>query len=136
MDIAEPVRVTLLGEQHALVLPDFATREEIATAYVDARNAPANVQLRALSAAVGLCTRIGRHAGADYAAHGFRVLSYGGEVYSYLRSNGATPAQIAEAAATIVRAISDGLWPRRQEVQAELGNSEGGAAPGTAPPSP
>lgn len=136
MDNAEPARVTLLGEQHAVVLPDFATREEIAVAYVDAQKAPPNVQLRALSAAIGLCTRIGRRAGADYAAHNFRVLAYGGEVYSHLRTAGATPAQIAEAATAIMRLVTDGLWPRRAEVQAELGNSGGGAGPGTAPPSP
>ena len=66
-------------------------------------------RLRAMSAIVGLCTRVGRESGADYAAHRFDALAYGGEVYGWLRAKGAKPADIATAAMVILGPLSESL---------------------------
>lgn len=126
-EAAEPQRVTLLGEQHAVTLPDFAAREELLVAYGDLRHRRGVAVLRVYAAAIGLCTRIGRRSEADFARHRFDVLAYGGEVYGWLRERKATPEQIAQAALPIICVIGVELYPREVEVDAAAGNSEGAA---------
>lgn len=123
----EPQRIALLGEHHAVTLPDFAAREELLVAYGEVRKRGGIALLRVYAAAVGLCTRVGRRSEADYTRHRFDVLAYGGEVYGYLRKQKATPEQIANAALPIIAAIGAELYPRESEVDAAAGNSEGAA---------
>lgn len=124
----EPVKVSLLGRQHAVIMPDFATREDLVVAFGEARNKKGVTLLRVYSAALGLCTRLGREASADYSQHRFDVLSYGGQVYGWLREQGVTPKDIAEAAIPVIVEVSNAMFPRQAEVDAAVGNSEAGEA--------
>ena len=124
----EPVKVDLLGRSHTLTMPDYSTREELIVAYGDCRNRGGVALLRAYSAALGLCTRLGREAEADYAKHRFDVLSYGGEMYSWLRGKGLQPKDIAQAAVPIIVAVSQATFPRQGEVEDAAKNSEAGEA--------
>lgn len=119
---AEIQRIELLGDKHAVILPDFAAREELAVAWGQARDRGGIALLRVLSAALGLCTRLGRQAGADYAKHRFDVLAYGGEVYGWLRSKGATPAEVRDAAMPVLVQVVRATFPTDDEVEAAAGN--------------
>lgn len=121
-----PARVELLGRAHVVTLPDFAAREELVIAYAEVRKRPASL-LRVYSAAIGLCTRIGREAGADYAECRFDVLAFGGKVYGWLREKGVAPDAIAVAAVPLIVQVSEATFPRQGEVDAAAGNSAGGA---------
>lgn len=125
---AQQAHVTILGEKRAVFMPDFAAREELMVAYGEALKKQGVAKLRVYAATLGLCTMLGRKAGADYARARFDVLAYGGEVYSWLRGQGATVEQIAEAAIPVLTEVSQALYPSETEVRAEVGNSEGGAA--------
>ena len=125
---AEPKHVSLQGRNHAVTLPDFAAREELVVAYGEARNKRGGSLLRVYAAFLGLCTRLGREAGADYGECRYDALAFGGKVYSYLREKGVTPAQLSEAAIPVVVHVAEATFPRAEEVEAEMGNSEGGEA--------
>jgi hypothetical protein len=125
---AAPTFVDLLGKKHAVVLPDYAAREEVMVAYGESRNKKGVALMRVYSAALGLSTRLGRMAGADYAACRFDVLAYGGAVYSYLREQGVTMEQLSSAAIPLVIQISEATFPRKEEIDEAAGNSGGVAA--------
>lgn len=128
MPSTEPILVEILGEKHTVTLPDFACREELIVAWGDARSRKGVALLRVYSAALGLCTRLGRRSSADYAKHRFDLLSYGGEVYGWLRERGVTPAQLAEAAIPVIVAATEATFPRPGEVDAAAKNSEASTA--------
>ena len=132
--MTEPTKVDLLGRSHAVVMPDFAAREELVVAYGEAMRRKGVALLRVYAAALGLCTRLGREAEADYGAHRYDVLSYGGAVYSYLRGQGVSTQDLAAAAGPVVVAVLSATFPRAAEVEAAAGNSEGSAATSTALP--
>jgi hypothetical protein len=121
--MADILNISLLGRSHAITLPDFAAAEELLAALGETKDGAPSRRLRAMSAIVGLCTRIGRESGADYAAHRFDALAYGGEVYGWLRAKGAKPADIATAAMVILGPLSESLFPREQEVTDAMGKS-------------
>jgi hypothetical protein len=121
--MADIQTITLLGRSHAVTLPDFAAAEELLAALGETKDGAPSRRLRAMSAIVGLCTRVGRESGADYAAHRFDALAYGGEVYSWLRGRKASPSEIATAALTILGPLTDSLFPREQEVTDAMGKS-------------
>lgn len=121
------VKIELIGRSHAVVLPDFAAREELVMALSECARKRGIALLRVYSAMVGLCTRVGRDSGADYATARYDVLGYGGAVYGWLRAQGASPAQIGAAATVIAPLLTESLFPRQEEVDAALGNSAGGA---------
>ena len=129
-----PPQIELLGKPHAIILPSYAEREEIYVAWGQVQTGNPMRKYRALAAAIGLCTRLGRHAEADYVALGCEPLRYGGAVYGYLRDQGATREQVVTAGMTIIELVSDALFPREAEVAAELGKSEASAEPATASP--
>ena len=126
--ITEPTFLDLLGKKHAIVLPDFAAREELMVAYGESRTKRGVALMRVYAAVLGLCTRLGRMAGADYTAHRFDVLAYGGAVYGYLREQGVTMEQLSQAAVPLVITISEATFPRQPEVDEAAGNSGGDAA--------
>jgi len=115
---AAALTINLLGREHAVRLPLFAEREELVTAAVEASKRGLNTQLRILSAAIGLGSRLGAEAGADYVATRCEPLVYGGLVYGYLREKGATPSDIRTAGKTILDAVVLSLAPRESEVAA------------------
>lgn len=127
MPTAEPAHVPLLGRNHYIKLPDYSAREELMIAYGESRNKKGVALLRVYGAFLGLCTRLGKESGADFARHRFDVLSYGGEVYGWLRGQGVTMAEIAEAAIPVVLAVDEVTFPRQAEVDEAAGNSEGDA---------
>jgi hypothetical protein len=109
----EPVR--LLGV-HAVTLPDFADREDLARAWLESAQRGHRVVLRVYAAYLGLCTPLGRTSKADWSLSRCDALVYGGAVYSYMRDQGATPAQISAAALPLVGLIYEHLAPRETEV--------------------
>jgi hypothetical protein len=115
---AAPIIVELLGREHAVRLPLFAEREELVSAAVEASRRGLNAQLRVLSAAIGLGTRLGAESGADYAATRCEPLVYGGLVYGFLRERGATPVDIRTAGKIVLDAMALSLAPRESEVAA------------------
>lgn len=111
-----PLFVTLLGRKHAVTMPDFAAREDVIVRYGATSKKGGVPLLRCYAAALGLCTRLGRESGADFAACSYDILGYGGQVYSYLREQGCSAAQIAEAALPVVAAIGQATYPRQKDL--------------------
>lgn len=111
-------KVKLLGQEHAVVAPSFAEREEIALAYATTRPRGGVALLRAYAAAIGLSTRIGRQCKVDYAACKCDPLVYGGQVYGWLRERKVSPEEIAVAGLVCVQAAVTAMAPREPEVQA------------------
>jgi hypothetical protein len=116
----EPIK--LLDRTLPVSFPGFAAREEIMVGYGEVSKRGGVALLRVYAAALGLCTRLGKEAGADYAACKYDLLTYGGTVYGYLRENGVSPKDIATAAVPIILAISEATFPRQQEVDEAAGN--------------
>lgn len=127
--MAETPHIDVGGRKHAVIMPDFAAREELLVAYGGARDRGGVALLRVYAAAIGLCTRLGREAGADYGAHRYDVLAYGGAVYGWLRQGGASVKLIAELGGPLIVSVSESLYPRQSEVDAAAGNSGAGEAP-------
>lgn len=127
--MADITHIELYGERHAVVVPqDYAVVEEIIVAYTGATQRGGVAAQRVYAAIVGLCTRVGRSAGADYAAHRFDVLAYGGAVYGWLRREKKCDIpSIGRAAATVYPLLLAAAFPREEEVAAELGKSGGSA---------
>ncbi len=127
----DPTFIELLGEKHGITLPPFAEREELAVAWSDARGRSSSAQLRVAAATLGLCTRLGRRAGADYIACKCDVLAYGGKVYSWLREQGVSPKEVKAAGDEVIVQVSNTLAPREPEVAAQADFSEAGGAGST-----
>jgi hypothetical protein len=106
------------GTEHAVTLPDFASREEIALAYYQHQKSTTALR-RVAAAAVGLCTPAAKGAGATY--DGADMLAYGGKVYSHLRERGATLPEVMDAGLECVRLCSESIFPRDAEVQSRTG---------------
>lgn len=118
-------RITLLGESHAVVLPDYAAREDVFLAHVEAgKKRRGNALFRVLSAAIGLCTRVGgeKRANVSYAACSYDAMEYGGKVYGWLREQGVEHEDIAREGRVVIDAITGSLFPREFEVSEARGN--------------
>lgn len=127
-------RVSLAGEQHALVLPDFCVRDELLSAW-GAADGRTMRQLRVSCALLGCCTRLGSRSGKTYADCHYDALAYGGHVYDYLRRSGVEPSAMMQAGVDVLGWLVEHLAPRESEVKERTGFSEGGGAESTAPPS-
>lgn len=129
-----PAHVELIlpgvGNTHAIVLPNFADREEVVAAWARARDDGGVRLLRAYAAALGLGTRIGRHSGARLAPD-YDASRYGGDVYSYLVGAGIDRADIARAGEAVVLAMGAHLAPRKTEVEDAAGPLGETGAPST-----
>jgi len=122
--------VPLLGRSHPVALPDFAALEELVAVYADASKRGGSAAMRAYGAVLGLCCpTLAKAAGADYAAHRFDALAFGGKVYGYLREKGAAPADVATAAMPLIVQVVEATFPRQEEVDAAMGKSPAGEAP-------
>lgn len=108
--------IKILGADHAVTLPDFATREDLAIAMGGSTGVG---RLRVCAAFVGLCTPVGRQSGADFAALDYAVVPYGRAVYSYLREQGATVGEVMAAGAVITPIVVEAIAPRKVEVKAK-----------------
>ena len=102
-----------------LPAPDaFAVAEEWAAAYYASLDVGGHPMIRAMSAALGLCTRIGKQSGAAYnPSSAFAVLDYGAAIYSWLRVQGVSTEAILVAAQPCAEAILASLAPRESEVK-------------------
>ena len=127
--MADTIHIDLYGEQHAVLIPnDFAVLEELTVAYGTAIRKGGVAAQRVYAAVIGLCTRNGRLAGADLAAHRFDMLAYGGQVYGWLRrEKKCAIGDIGKAASMIYPHLIEAAFPQEEEVVAELGKSRGSA---------
>ena len=121
--------VTILGKQHVVTMPNFAARESIVQAAFEYGPTGDQRFLRVYGAAIGLCTGLGRLAKADFARSKYDILTYGGDVYSWLREQGATGTQIVEQGLPLVRAIAQATFPREEEVTDAVGFTDEAPAP-------
>lgn len=122
----EPRFISLNSESGAVTLPPFCEREELAVAYSECGKRGGMAVLRVLAAAIGLSTKWGSRAGADYDRCGCSPTAYGGKVYSYLRAQGVPTGEIASAGSEIIVLICENLAPRETEVAAKAGFTEAG----------
>jgi len=130
------VTTVRLGERDLRVtLPGFAEREDLVQAWASCadRSPGGEVDVlrmrRVASAALGLCTPLGREARLDYARCNYDVLGYGGRVYAVLAERGVGIADVIRAGATVIDLAVAGLYPRAPEVAARASFSEGGEPP-------
>jgi hypothetical protein len=122
-------RITILGAQHVVALPNFADRELLIMAWT-AHGADGDQRgVRVYAAAIGACCGIGQRAGASLAKSKYDALAYGGEVYSYLREQGATPIEIVQAATPLLRTLAEALFPREPEVVDAAGFTDAAGPP-------
>lgn len=112
-------KIKLLGENHAVILPKICEREELLLAFGPASQSGGMPLIRVHTAMIGLCTRIGRKSGIDYFACNCSPLKYGGEVYSWLRSQSPPPSQeeIVLAGVEITKLLAASTFPRESEVR-------------------
>ena len=116
--------VNIVGREWPVKLPpQFTVAEELVRSYGESVDDNGQF-LRACGAILGIATKIGNEAGADYVKAGFRPLAYGGAVYGWLREKGATPKEIAELAAPLYARMRDRCFPRESEVSAQAGFTE------------
>lgn len=128
-------RVTLGGEAHTLMLPEFIVRDELLAAWGEATGKPVMRQLRVACALLGCCTRLGKRSGKTYAETGYDALAYGGHVYGYLRGLTVTQADMMRAGVEVLSFVAQHLAPREHEVAGQTGFTAGGEGASTAPPS-
>lgn len=109
--------ITLAGKVLEVTLPgDFCTREELVIALGQSHGK--TTSRRACAAIIGLCTRVGRMAKADYAAHGSDPLRYGGPVYDWLHGQGVSWDEILTATAVLADLLQEAAFPSDAEVTA------------------
>lgn len=109
--------IQLLGEQHAVQLPDFATREELVLAF--AEHAGTMRRLRVYAAMVGLCTPIGKVLRLDYAKAKCDPLVYGGAVYNWLREEKKMEiGEVVRVGTELLDLLHARQYPREAEVAA------------------
>lgn len=121
--------VAILGRQHVASLPNFAARESLVLAAYEWSDAADHRGYRIYAAAIGLSTGLGRAAKADFARSKYDILTYGGDVYSWLREQGATAVQIVEAGLPLVRSYAEAIFPRQAEVEEVVGFFDGEPEP-------
>lgn len=128
-------KVNLLKRQHAVILPGYAEREEIAAATwtVQRSKSPraGHALLRIYAACIGLSTRLGRESGVDYGDCSCDPMVYGGRVYGWLREQGATAEEVSTAGIEILKVVLESLFPREVEVEAEKKDSVDGGETAT-----
>jgi hypothetical protein len=119
----QPATLALLGKQHVTRLPSFGVREALVVSAARlAEDDGDDVRfLWVLAAIVGACSGIGALAGGSFARDGYDVLRYGERVYSYLREQGASGADIGKAGAALLEPMSRTLMPGEEEVKAAEG---------------
>ena len=117
-----------VGPSHAVILPNFAARDDCATAWSPAIDAGGVRLLRVQAAAIALGTRIQRHAPAKYGPD-YDLMRYGGDVYSWLIGLGVSRMAIAEAGNQILPLMVEHLSPREPEVAEAAGPLGASGAP-------
>tara|TARA_R100001244_G_scaffold53803_3_gene46669 strand:- start:443 stop:835 length:393 start_codon:yes stop_codon:yes gene_type:complete len=112
--------ITLGGKEHAITLPAFAEREDIAICYNAEAKRPLR-QRRALMGGLGLCVPAYGLGGLElYEDLDLDLVKYGGRVYSAAMENGAKREEMIKAAISCFEVVCASLFPRAAEVdQAE-----------------
>mgnify|MGYP001766746316 CR=1 FL=1 len=128
--IPTDIKVKIGPNSWPVSLPDFITREDILFKWHEAQD-DVLVTRRVSAAAVGLCTRVGKLAKADYARSRCDVLVYGGQVYTYLREQGVPLEEVLRAGFEIVSCMVNHVAPRASEVEERVGFTDPLAADST-----
>lgn len=122
------VQIELLGRKHHVTAPDFAACEDLLVNWSSCSTRGGIPLMRVAAACIGLCTRLGREAGAKYdATTQYDLMGFGGVVYGHLRKERVSVADIMAAASAVLPVVTAAAAPRESEVQDALGNSEAGA---------
>lgn len=125
-----PESVEILASQHPIVLPNFTAREELVCAHAVHKDDGMALR-RVYGAVLGLCTSLGAASRASFARSKFDVLAYGGDVYGYLREQGAAIEDLVEAGAAILVPLAIELFPREEEVADRAADFPEDVAPST-----
>jgi|GEM_PF-6299900 hypothetical protein len=125
-----PATVKILGRQHATVEPSFGVGELLFAAVGGCTPSESDLRfLFALSAVIGHCTGIGAAAKRKLAGMEYDVLRYGEAVYSHIRKEGASMAEVSRVGNELVEALQALVFPLETEVAAAADFSEGTGAP-------
>ena len=113
------MKIAMLGEEHTVTWPDWATREELALAYGTYGAGELGQRLRICAAAIVLCSRVGRRLNLrPYAESGCNPLLYGGVAWQRLREEQETNDNIMRIGMNILDELVAVVWPREVEVKA------------------
>lgn len=113
------MKITMLGEEHTITWPDWATREELALAYGSYGAGELGQRLRIAAAAIALCSRVSRRLNLrPYAESGCNPLLYGGLAWQRLREAQIANEEIMCVGMNILEALVEVVWPREAEVKA------------------
>lgn len=124
--------VSLKGEDHPIVLPPFAEREDIAIGYTSEAKKPRRQQ-RALIGALGLCVPALDLGGVDlYEELELDIVKYGGRVYSQAMERGYKRDEIINAAVKCFGAVCQSMFPREKDVEAKANFTDPQEEPQTA----
>lgn len=119
MDTPAVPKITVLGKEHAVVLPNFAAREELAHARSKSARRKGSAAFRVIGAALGLCTRLGRdeYANTSLVECDYDLHDYGGRVYSYLMTHGGDQDEIFAMGVKVLDLVEANMFPRAIEVE-------------------
>lgn len=111
------VPVPGVGDEHDVMLPNsFALRAQLLEAMHTAHKAGSRVLMLVWSsAALGLCSRIGRHSGVRLAPD-YDVLRYGQDVRDWLHERGVDPIRIDAEGARLLDLLLAAQAPTKAEV--------------------
>ena len=116
--------ISLLGRKHAIRIPKppmgIAILNDLNSAWWPAVDEGGMQALRVACAFIGLCTRIGQEAKADYAVYNCRPIVYGGHIFGWLEGQKVSAKEMMDVAQQIVEVVLGQIAPREEEVQAAV----------------
>lgn len=136
----EPLKIKVgPSEWPVIIPPEFSMREELVAAWGACPDDDFMRLRRVAAAAIGLCTRVGTlakraNAKADYVKADYNVLTYGGQMWDYMHSQGVPIAEVITSGIAILSALAEEYAPPKA---AEVKEREvfSGAAAGSSTPS-
>ena len=115
-----PETIEVLGRKYPVTLPSFTIREELAAAFAE-HQSDGMMLRRVYAAAIGSCSQAATASRASYAKCGHNPLTFGGEIYAYLREKGASVEDVASVGVELLVPMLEALFPREEEVDAQAG---------------
>lgn len=122
------VTINLLGKDWPVSAPEgpsgFTSCEEWREMLRDSSEAQG---FRVMGSAIGLTTRVARDSGITLEKCGYKMLAYGGEIYGWLRQQGATNDELLIAAPICYRVLMPAKPPSEAEVKDKVNFTSDGA---------
>lgn len=126
-----PQQITIRGRPFDVAMPPLDLREDLVYSYGQKwrSNRSGMPLVRVCAAMVALCIpEVAFGARGVSANVRDDLFAYGAEVYLSLREKGWTAADLISAGAALIVLLMAETFPRKSEVAAAVGNSDGGAS--------